>query len=556
MKLTRDKVLYIFLLSLLISCGKRKEDTLNKTVFKCNLESVLGSLDPAFATDQSSRWMTAQLFNGLVELDSSLKVQPALAESWQLSEDLMTYTFKIRDEVYFHDHELFKNGKGRAVTANDVVYSFKRICDTTSIYNKGIWIFKDKVLKDRHGHISDTCFKAVDDRTLKIYLNAPFPHFMQILAMHHAFVVPKEVAEHYGPEFRRNPIGTGPFRFKMWEEGNTLIMLRNEKYWKRDNKGSSLPYLDAVQVYFTPDKGQAFRSFMLGGLSYFNGLEYSFIDDVLYSDGTFKASIQEKFRCQKSPYLNTEYIGFQLDKSSPCYEGVADHPFFSKEFRQALNYAIDRERLLTTLKNGIGEAGTAGIVPTAVPYFNSKKVIGYNYQPEKARELFEKSGWKGRMPAIAFPISNEYKDVASFLVKQWEEVLGIKVQIQLKEVKAIRGLANKGEVAMFRASWLGDYPDAENYLALFYGNNHTPNGPNKVHFSSNKYDSLYRKAKYIEDLHERYRLFEKLDQIMIDEAPVLVLFYDEIIRLSDKGISGFGINAMNDINLERVTISE
>ena len=550
LKLTRWTLIYSYLLILLTNCGKGPESTDGKHVFRYNCHEVLGSLDPAFASDQATIWATTQLYNGLIELDSNLRVQPSLAESWVISEDLKTYTFNIRGGVHFHDHELFEGGKGRILNAYDVEYSLKRICDTTDIYNKGIWIFKDKVLKDQFGRISDTCFKAVDDQTFKVYLEQPSPHFLQILAMPYAFVIPHEVAEHYGREFRSHPVGTGPFKFSLWEEGNTLIFLKNEAYWKSNSKGERLPYLDAVQVSFTPDKGQAFRSFMLGSLDMVSGIEFSFIDDVLYMDGAFKENIESKFNCTKIPYLNTEYIGIQLDPEAPCYKGK-DHPLLNVDFRKALTYAIDKNRLVATLRNGVGNPGNHGMVPPAVPDFELNKINTYQFDPAKAISSFEQSGWKGRaLPEIYLTIAKENKDMGEFLSKQWEEVLSISIKVQIKEPKAIRGLANKGQLNFFKGSWLGDYPDAENYLALFYSNNFTPNGPNKTHFKDDTFDSLYLGAAFEEDHELRYRQFETMDKLVMESAPVIVLFYDEVVLLSQKNVSGLASNPMNVLKLE------
>lgn len=535
---------------LLTNCGKGPESADGKQVFKYNCHEILGSLDPAFASDQATIWATTQLYNGLIELDSNLRVQPSLAESWEISEDLKTYTFKIRNDIRFHDHELFEGGKGRKLNAYDVEYSLKRICDTTDIYNKGIWIFKDKVLKDDIGRISDTCFKAVDQNTFKVYLSQPSPHFLQILAMPYAFVIPHEVAEHYGREFRSHPIGTGPFKFSLWEEGNTLILLKNKSYWKTSSEGESLPYLDAVQVSFTPDKGQAFRSFMLGNLDMVSGIEFSFIDDVLYMDGAFKENIESNYNCTKIPYLNTEYIGIQLDPEAPCYNGE-DHPLLNADFRKALTYAIDKNRLVSTLRNGVGSPGVNGMVPPAVPDFNGNAVGRYQYDAAKAISAFEKSGWKGRnFPDIYLTIAKENKDMGEFLSKQWEEVLSINIKVQIKEPKAIRGLANKGQLNFFKGSWLGDYPDAENYLALFYSKNFTPIGPNKTHFSNAKFDSLYSNSTFEKDHVKRYRQFEAMDGLMLESAPVIVLFYDEVVLLSQKNVSGLASNPMNVLKLE------
>lgn len=537
------------------SCSVDNESSSSKKVFRYNVAGVLGSLDPAFATDQSIIWATSQLYNGLLEFDENLNLNSCIAKQWEVSNDLKTYTFTLRDDVFFHDHALFQNGKGRNVTAYDFEYSFKRICDTTSIYNKGIWIFKNKVLKNRKGEISDTCFKAVNDTIFKIYLQKPSPQFLQVLAMNYAFVVPREITEHYGEDFRRNPIGTGPFKFSVWKEGNTLILLRNENYWRKDTQQKNLPYLDAVQVYFIQDKSQAFRAFSIGKIDFVSGVEEGSVDEFLYSNGTFKEEVQKTFNTVKKPYLNTEYIGCQLDPLAKAYEGVKDHPLWNRDFRKALNYSIDRNRLVVNLKNGLGMPAVNGVVPNAVPNYPNNSIKGYHFDSRLAVSHLEKSGWSGKtVPPIKLYIAKEHKSIGEFLTKSWEEVLGIHVQVAINEPKTVRSLANSGEAALFHASWLGDYPEAENYLALFHSRNFTPNGPNKVHYKNETFDSLYTVSSTILNDVDRNELYMKMDQLMINDAPIIPLFYDEIVRLSQKNIKNLKTSSMNLLDLERVDI--
>ncbi len=542
-------LLLLCAVELLFSCGtsKRKEAE-EKRVFRYNQAGAITSLDPAFASNQANIWATTQLYNGLVELDDSLKVVPSLASSWEVSEDMRTYTFHLREGIRFHDHSAFEGGKGREVTAFDFAYSFGRIVDTTGPYARGLWIFKDKVLKKQDGTLSDTCFKAVDNQTLKIYLQSPFPNFLDILTMPYTYVVPREVAEKYGREFRSHPVGTGPFQFKEWDEGNALIFLKNEDYWK-----AGLPKLDAVQISFVPDKGQAFRNFMMGRLDFVSGIEESSRDEILNLDGSFNQELAKKYTIERMPYLNTEYLGFQLDPNAPVYRNVPNHPFLNPKFRQAMSLALDKERMVTFLRNGLGLSGDHGIVPTVVPYFKAKAVEGYSFNPARARELLRESGVDLKTaPPLVLHIAKEHKALSEFLSKQWKETLGLNIQVSLVEASVLRQMAEGGQSAFFRASWLGDYPDGENYLALFYGKNASPNGPNKTRYQNEAFDSLFQATRNVLDPNERARIYEQLDGMAMADAPVIVLFYDEVLRLTQKDVKDLPANAMNVLKLEAV----
>lgn len=532
------------------SCSKEREQK-HKILRYNQGDEGLTSLDPAFARSKPNIRAVTQLYNGLVELDNDLKVQPCIAKSWIISSDGLEYTFILREGVRFHDNEVFPSGKGREVTAEDFVYSFKRIIDS-SIASPGAWIFNDKVKKGQDGRISDTCFKAKGKYELKVYLAQPFPAFLEILAMPYAFVVPKEIVAKYGKDVRVHPVGTGAFKFKQWDEGSTLIFLKNPNYWRKDENGFQLPYLDAIQVSFINDKTLAFLTFSQEKLDFLVGIEDNAPELFLEQDGSLKEEFKHRFRFDKSPYLYTEYLGFQLDTS--FYKG-AKHPFFNKKVRQALSYAINREEMIAYLRFNLGEKGVNGMVPTALPYFATHKVNGYGYDPQKALKLLKEAGYEhpNDFPAVKLYTSSPYKYLAEYLQKQWND-LGIKIQIEVNQASTHREMIDKGIAQFFRASWLGDYPDAENYLSLFYSKNFTPSGANKCHYRNPKFDVLYEKAIKETDYEKRNAIYYQLDQMVMDDCPVIVLFYEQIIRLSQPYVKGLQVNAMNTINLERVDL--
>src|SRR5690348_8136640 len=210
------------------------------------MEEGLETLDPAFAKNLNIMWAVHQLYNTLVEVDSNLHIIPSLATRWDISDNGLTYTFHLRNDVYFQDDAAFPGGKGRKMTAADVVYSFRRVMDPATA-SAGAWIFNGKV-------DPQTGFKALDDTTFQLTLLKPFHPILGILSMPYCSVVAKEAAEKYGRDFRRHPCGTGPFQFKYWDEGQALILVKNPHYFERDRAGNRLPYLDAVKVTFVDSK--------------------------------------------------------------------------------------------------------------------------------------------------------------------------------------------------------------------------------------------------------------------------------------------------------------
>ena len=540
------------LLTVLTGCQSPAPATDARRVFRYNQPESLTSLDPAFARNQANTWAVTQLYNGLVELDDSLKPGPSIARRYEISPDGKTYTFWLRPNVRFHDAEVFAGGKGRRVTATDFVYSFKRLLDGPTA-SPGGWIFRGKVLTTADGEPSDTAFVAVNDSTLRIHLQEPFIPFLGILTMPYAYVVPREAVLKYGKDFREHPVGTGPFVFREWDEGNAIIYHRNPGYWKKDAQGQLLPYLDAVQISFIQDRKTEFLTFMQGKLDFLSGIRSGSRDLILYPDGAVREDFRGKFQLQKVPYLNTEYLGMQQDPANLRGDNAeTGRALRDKRVRQALNYALNKPEFLAYFLNNVGKPGNSGFVPASLPSFSPTLVPGYTYQPEKARALLKAAGYgPGKPLKLRLSTVAETKEYCEYYQKKWAEI-GVQVEIDVNQGAAHGELIDNGRAAFFTRSWLGDYPDAENYLALFYSKNFAPAGPNKTHFKSPAYDRLYEQAKLEQDTEKRYDLYRQMDRIVVEECPVVAVYYDEVVRLTQNNVRGLTPNPMNQLVLERV----
>ena len=319
-------ILFCVIVSLLWASCSKKETNDNRTVFRYNEVAGIASLDPAFAKDQAMIWADLQLYNGLVQTDKELNICPSIAKSWEISDDGKEYRFFLRTDVFFHPHKLFK-GKKRKVVASDFVYSLNRILDEKTA-SPGRNFFTC-IEKTENGY----SIIAENDSVLTIRLKEPFSPFLGILSMPYASVVAKEVVEHYKQDYRKNPIGTGPFKFKMWKEGVKLVMLKNEDYFEKDSLGNSLPYLDAVAITFIIDKQSVFLEFVKGNIDFISGIDPNYKDEVLTRSGKLQPKYQDKIQLLTQTYLNTEYLGFRMDFDSPLQD---------KRIRQAINHGFDR----------------------------------------------------------------------------------------------------------------------------------------------------------------------------------------------------------------------
>lgn len=542
----RVACLVFFFLALLFSCNNKSQNE-TRTVFRYNESAGITSMDPAFAKDQANIWACNQVFNSLVQLDSQMQIQPCIAKKWDISPDGKIYTFTLRNDVYFHQTEYFKIDSNRRVTAQDVVFSLQRIADP-EVASPGAWIFS-AVDSFPNGK---KCFEALNDSTVIIKLQKAFPPFLSLLSMQYCSIVLPEAVKHFQKDFRKYPVGTGPFQLKTWKEGVKMVCVKNPRYFEYEGQ-HRLPYLDAVAITFIVDKQSVFMEFVKGNLDFMSGLDASYKDELLTPTGTLNPKYSDRIYLLSMPYLNTEYMGFLMD---PDQKDYASNPLKIKEIRQAINYGFDREKMLRHLRSGIGIPGDKGMVPPSLLFKDSSISscgYGYSYQPQKVRELLEKAGYpngKG-LPEIKLHVSESYIDIMEYIAHE-EEQLGIHIKVLKLQPAILRQFISQSEIAFFRGSWIADYPDAENYLSLFYSRNFCPNGPNYTHFKNDKFDQLYLRSQQTLNDDLRINIYRQMDSLVMEQAPVVVLYYDQVLRFVRNNIHQMENNAMNLLNLKRV----
>lgn len=526
----------------LVACQNKWSEESKLSVFRYNEAAGVSSLDPAFSKDLSNIWVCNQLFNGLVQLNDQLQIIPSIAKNWIISDDGKTYTFNLRNDVFFHDHKIFKDQKGRRVIASDFKYSFRRLL-SNELASPGRWVFSK--VKDNH---ENPQFTVINDSTFQIELTEAFPPFLGMLCMKYCSVVPKEAVEILGVDFRKQPIGTGPFQFKYWKEGSKLILLKNPAYFEFDNK-QRLPYLDAISISFLIDKQAAFLQFIQGELDFMSGIDASYKDELLTIDGKLSPKFKDQINLESQAYLNLEYLGILVDDEK---EIVKRHPLNNKLIRQAVNYGFDRKKMMKYLRNNIGEPALSGVIPKGLPGY-SPDGIGYHYNPDKSRALLEEAGYKNGigLEEITLATNAEYLDLCKYIQHQLNEI-GFSVKIEVNPPAALRELKAQAKLNFFRASWIADYPDAENYLSMFYSSNFCPDGPNYTHFKNSRFDLLYQTALKETSLEKRINYYQQMDSIVMSESIVIPLYYDQVLRFSGKNISGLGNNAINLLDLRRV----
>ncbi len=517
-----DHFYIIFALNLVCNCSDIPFEN-EKNIFRYNEFRNITSLDPAFARNPQNIWPIQQIFNGLVQLDKNLKVKPEIAKRWEIDSSGTKYRFYLRSDIPFHPSPHFGEKKTRTVIAEDFVYSFNRLRDP-KVGSPGGW-----VLQQVEG------YEAINDSVFDIKLKQAFPAFLSLLSMRYCSVVPREVVESSPDDFRKKPIGTGPFKFKTWQEDVKLVLRKNPSYFEIDIHGNKLPFLEAISIQFLPDIQSEYMLFTKGKFDFLNSIDPSYKDDLLTPHGELQKKYRNLIKMQKGAYLNTEYIGFYLESNNPAIQ--------SKKIRRAINIGFDRKKMIAYLRNTIGYPAQFGFIPNGLEGQN--QTVENTYQPEEARKLVEQFIKKNKeIPKIRLATDINYVDICEYLQRELQKV-GIEIEIDLMPTATLREAKSSGKLEAFRASWIADYPDAENYLSLFYSTNFSPKGPNYTHFKSEEYDDLFEKAMKNLNLNERNLLYRELDGMLMEEYPIVPLYYDEAIRFIQKNISGFEMNPLN-----------
>ena len=521
----------IFKLILYSGCSDKIQNNIdNYKIVRYNESKNVTSLDPAFARNPQNIWPIQQIFNSLVQMDDSLNIKPEIASKWNISKDGLTYTFFLRNDVFFHESDLFGIDKTRKVVASDFEYSFNRILDP-NLGSPGLWAVKN--IKD---------FKAINDSIFTITLNKPFPAFLGMLSMKYFSVVPKESLIYYGDKFGKNPVGTGPFKFKKWEENIKLVLRKNNQYFEKDSLGKKLPYLEAISITFLPDKKSEFMEFAQKKIDFINSIDASFKDQLISNKGNLKENLSQSMNLISGPYLNTEYIGFFLGNN----KGIVN----SKKLRQAINYAIDKKKMMMFLRNNIGYPANNGFIPIGL---ESNRIKGYEYNFEKAKKLIEEYKKETNNDNIEITLTSDanYLDIIEFIQRELQKI-DVNISINIVPASTLRQGKSNGKFEMFRASWIADYPDSENYLNLFYSENFSPNGPNYTHFKNDEYDNLFKNSYLLQNEVLRREYYKKLDSIIIENAVIIPLYYDKVMRFTNKNVQGLKSNPINQLNLKRV----
>ncbi|MBI3511036.1 MAG: peptide ABC transporter substrate-binding protein [Bacteroidetes bacterium] len=583
----RKFFLFLPLLFLLGSCGndtansRPKEGKGGRTyggTLKFNETDKFQTLFPTQITDAISSHIATQIYEGLVKFDPrTLKIAPCIASTWEVDTSGTLYTFHLRKDVKFQDDPCFPDGKGRLVTADDVRYSFELLCKNDGNNANFISTFKGRVVGANNFYNSGANakpgslegIKVVDPQTIQIRLEKPNISFLYILANTTASIVPKEAVEKYGDKMH---VGTGAFIVSsIANDSSSVILVRNDNYYGKDSLGNILPFLDSIKISYIDNKKSELDLFQNNQLDFVWGLSAEAVK-------TFVPQVISEFE-QKPPK-------FLLDHSSEfvtqMYEfNTTRPPFDNVKVRQAFSYAIDRDYIVEEILAGEAYGpGINGICPPALPGYKASEVIGYEQEKESAeetkkqkdadremaRKLLADAGYPdgknfpsvklilnsggSRNTLVAEEIQNEIREVLHVNI----EIANVSFQQKLNDEKFARA-------DIFRSAWVADFPSAESFLSLFYGadvpdSTSQPSFPNTSRYRNPEFDKLYDAGRTAKTIDEANKNFLAAEQLMMADAPVIILWYDENYRLTQYRVKNFYTNPMRYLDFSQVYLKE
>ena len=576
----KKSLAYILAGSLLVaSCGgENPENTTTETnkrvakgdvvyggTFNVSENEKYSTLFPYDIKDVGTAHIAWQIFEGLVRLNQQdLSIQPSIAEKWEVSEDQTEYTFHLKKGVKFHDDACFEGGKGREVNAKDVKFSYELLCTKGVSDNTFENSFKDRLegaIEFYNGTAKEISgLTIVDDYTIKLKTTAPSSAFLYLLANPMTSILPKEGYEKYGKE---NKVGTGAFMYTNAGDANSeLVLVYNPNYHRIDKWDNRLPYLDTVRYHFITESTEELEMFRNGELSMIYGLPSEKITEVVQENIPDFTNKPPKYILLREPEMAVQF--YELNMTKPQFKDV--------RVRRALSMAINRTKIMENVLNGQAAAngprqnqtGNYGLTPPLYQFnkYDTSKIKGYTFNPEMAKKLMAQAGYPdGRgFPTIKLEVNyggSRNTKVANEIMNQWRDVLGINVELEQTSLAQKIEDSEYGRADIFRSAWVADYPSPESFLTIGYGKNvpasmDLPSHPNTMRYKNPEFDKYFELGMSATTEEDRYRNFAEAERILMEDAPVIIIWYAENYRMLHSNVHNFHNNPMNFYDLSTI----
>ena len=500
-----------------------------ETVFNRSNDAEPSSLDPILAQGTAEMDILRDIYVGLVDEDAGARLIPGVAEKWDVSEDGKTYTFHLRADQW---------SDGTPLTANDFVYAWQRAVDPAQGSKYSFFLYPVKnaqAITEGKADVASLGIKAIDDKTLQVELDNPTPYFLGMLVNAVTYPVPKHIVEKQGKEWSKHPIGNGAFKLEKWNPQSNVILVKSDTYWDKDKVA-----LDKVVYHVAEDKNAELARYRAGELDFTTNIPS---DQVKW----IETNLKDEYHVNN--FLGTQYYGFNLTVE----------PFKSNaKLREALTLAIDRD-ILTQNVMATGETPAYGYVVPGIANYSA-------YQPdyakltqkervERAKAAYLEAGYSKDKPfksELLYSTSDNNKKVAIAIAAMWKENLGVEMELVNKEWKAYLADRREYKTKIFRASWLGDYDDANTFLEMFA----TGGGSNTIGLADAEYDKLLKEAAAETDKEKRAAILQQAEKRLVDGFHLIPLNYFVSKHMIKPYVKGYEANVMNHYQSKYIRIEK
>jgi len=530
-----QKLIKLFIASIIlfsfISCRRpaTEENILYEAIY-----SQPQSFDPRDPVDAETYGIMYTIYNTLVEIDDSLKIQPALAYKW-ITNDFKEWKFFIRNDAFFKPDPCFGESKTKKLTAYDIEFSLNR---SLKPGGTGAFMLTDIVegAEEVNTGKADKAsgITAIDSFTLVIRLKKPYAKLLERLAMPFFFIVSKDAVEFYKDKYPLNPVGTGAFMIEKIDPGNAIYLKKNPYFWKKDEDNNKLPYIDKITFRILKNPQLALNEFIAGKLS---AVEIQPIQANLIFDekGGLKNEFK-KFKIAENIALDVHFFAFKMDE--PPFKN-------NKPLRQAINYAVDKNAIANNILNKFATPAVGVLPPSVFPEY--KRKLPYEYNPDLAKKILKDAKIDPqKIPPITLYIDNKptTEAVAQFVVSNLNNI-GLKINIKKMDFSTLLGEVVQGNPKFYYMYWEGTDPNPEIFMIQFKSDLLPEKGGyNFGRYNNPTADKLYDQAVSTLDPEISKKIWLKLDSLLVNDAPWLFLYHTKRIRLLQPNIINYDNNPM------------
>jgi len=565
----------VLILFIIISCEKTEDKDNRPLSEKSGGKLIIAeivkplSLYPQKLTRIEEALICNQIYEPLIRLNAkTLKLIPAIAEKWEVSPDGKHITFYLRKGVKFHDDPCFKSGKGREITTADIKYTFEKLCVNNETNYHFYTICNDRIVGAKEYNEAMKSYKEgdnqrpeikglkiIDDYTFSIDLMYPnYDSFLQLLATPIAAIIPKEGYEQYKDKL---DFGAGPYKIdKKSSNESQLVLIKNPHYYATDPDGYALPYIDTIIIKYFENTEDAVTAFLNHQVDVVNDIPNNAAKRVVENHIHSFQKVPPEYIIDVSSQMMVQYILINTHL----------YPFNNVKVRRAINYALDRNKIIERAFNGQALPGIHGITPPAFKNYDVNQIKGYDLDIQKAKELLAQAGYpngKG-FPTVTIYTTKGFSKTQiaiNEIQRQLKENLNINVIFESLPLDIKFHLEQKNKGHFFRQGWVADFPSPENFLNLFYGKYITLDTskvffPNTQRYINPVYDEWFEKGRDAVNKDSAYKYFMKAEQILMDDAPLIVLWYEAFYRLYNNKIKDLHMNPMRYYDLRLAYIND